>query len=483
MDVLETSNQTLALQRAEKLLVARDYSGAEEAFQMALEFDPSNATVWRGLGESQFALNNIDAAVRSTQRALQLDPNDHRTLNNVGVMLCHAGSYEAALNYFTRSLELAPSDLDARMNLCSLYGRLTLADSNAALKTSPLVAQLRWFSEFFPDEGRMALVKENHRLRDALLAQYRDKYRALNLRVLFYAPSVTMGALFYIFESWQQSLQYMGIGTRLKIAGESLDDADLAFSASAFVSVDSDAVLGAISNENLERLTSAGTTIIYVSEFSKQQRDADLYITFHLQPESNENIARRRKPVISLPFAFNPLIHYAHPARTLWDFAFVGTNSPLKLRETEAYLLPVVRNRSGILAGVGWPGRFGNIGQSDAALLYNFAAICPNFHLQAQIETGNEVNERAHVLAACGAFQLCDRPQALSSLYRDDEVASAATPREYAGMFDYYLNHDAERMAFATRAMRRAWASYSQFHVLERLIPHLQLRVDQKLPL
>jgi hypothetical protein len=174
-------------------------------------------------------------------------------------------------------------------------------------------------------------------------------------------------------------------------------------------------------------------------------------------------IARWNKRVISLPFAFNPFVHHAYPARTLWDFAFVGTNSPFKVQETNDYLVPIVCAHEGILAGTGWSGRFGNFTQEEAGLLYNFAAICPNYHIRAQIETNNEVNERTHAIAASGGFQLVDTPAALREMYSENEIASAISPAEYHKLFRYYLGEPAMRHEMAIRSMRVAWKSHSSF--------------------
>ncbi|MGB5137562.1 MAG: glycosyltransferase, partial [Candidatus Zixiibacteriota bacterium] len=187
----------------------------------------------------------------------------------------------------------------------------------------------------------------------------------------------------------------------------------------------------------------------------------------------DETLKEITSPLLSLPFAFNPLIHRMCPAQTLFDFAFVGTNSPIKQAATLDYLVPIVRNYVGVLAGTGWPGRFGCFSQEEAGFLYNFAAICPNYHLRNQIENYSEVNERTHVLQACGAFQLCDSPMAIRALYDEDELITAENPGEFQQLFSHYLSNPAERGSIVARGMTKAWGSYSQFAALQPLIEHV----------
>lgn len=51
----------------------------------------------------------------------------------------------------------------------------------------------------------------------------------------------------------------------------------------------------------------------------------------------------------SIPFGFNPLIHYPERTVVKYDYFFVGTNSYLKIEETNKYLLPIISKYKGIL--------------------------------------------------------------------------------------------------------------------------------------
>ena len=461
---------------ARALVESGQYGEAACLFERLVQTDPNDFAAWRELGECYYALQDKPAAERAFSRAHELAPSDSRTLNDIGVMLFNDQRYEEALGLLSQAITSDPDFGDACLNLCAVFGRVTLKDQNLCLRPQLLMEQLRRVSASAPDEQRNGLVSENLKLRESLLNEFRGRHSNSEIRILLYSPTVGMGALHYIFESWQQCLEFMGIPTLLVPVGGDISSATKSFKPSAILSLDCEAVWAGLNKDQLQAVADSGASVGLVSEFGNNISDADFYITFHLHPEQDDRIARSNKRVISLPFAFNPLIHHAYPARTLWEYAFVGTNSPLKTQETNDYLLPIVRAHEGILAGTGWPGRFGNLTQEESGLLYNFAAICPNFHLRAQIETSNEVNERTHVIAACGGFQLADAPAALREVYSENEIAGAISPAEYQMLFKYFLRQPALRNDMAVRSMRVAWKSHSQFHRLQRLVEFLQLK-------
>ena len=166
----------------------------------------------------------------------------------------------------------------------------------------------------------------------------------------------------------------------------------------------------------------------------------------------------------------------------IWNFFFVGTNSHLKLARTDAYLSPLIGKYNGILAGVGWPVGVGEMPLQDSSLMYNFAKIYPNYHLDNQVVNFNEVNERAFIIPACGGFELTDNPKAMRELFRDDEMAIADTPDQFAEMFDHYMSHPDERLELTRRGMNRVWKEYTLFHVLSRLIQFLDGSWSEALP-
>ncbi len=473
-----TQNRTSPTQSdilaGERLLESGDLEAAAALFEQVLRESPTSLPALQGLTEACFGLGDKSGAKHYLGLALEIDPEDPRTLNNAGVMLFHEKDYENSSQFLTKAIAIDPEYGEAHLNLCAVWGRLTLANQKQPIKSEALLATLRWIADHEADSARDELLSLNVSLRQALLNRYRNAYEGGRLRILLHAPTSIMGALFYIFESWQQCLSFMGIETRLILAGDSIADAIGTFEPNVLITVDHPDVSESIDWSFVyEHMNRHRMLIGVCSEFRSKPREADFYLTFHLDPCRDDRLMQVTSPLLSLPFAFNPLLHRMSPAQTLFDFAFVGTNSPVKQKETLEYLIPIVRGSVGILAGTGWPGRFNNLSQADAGFLYNFAAICPNYHLQAQLDTFSEVNERTHVLQACGAFQLCDRPAAISALYNEDELVTAASPTEYQAFFDHYLKRPEERAAIVRRGMIKAWESYSQFDVLKRLVEYL----------
>jgi spore maturation protein CgeB len=178
--------------------------------------------------------------------------------------------------------------------------------------------------------------------------------------------------------------------------------------------------------------------------------------------------------LISLPYAANPLKHYMRPGRCLWDYFFVGTNSPAKKREIENHLMPIIKNYRGIVAGAKWPQGLTELNSADVPLFYNFARICPNFHTTRQIEEYNEVNARTFMIPACGGFQLVDNPMAMKECFDEDEMCVAFSPREYQEKFEYYLENEEERIEYIRKGMRRVFNEHTLFHVLTRLAEFIQ---------
>lgn len=474
MPTISTIAASLSLSRIQELLQKGLITEAALLCESALNDGDNSAALYRLMGECCLGLGDLKTARIFTDQALQREPDDPETLNNAAVLCFQCREYQTAMNLLQRALDIRGDYLDAHLNLADTYGRLTLADANADIKTGQLVKSLKWLSAKHPDPLRQELVTENRHLRQDLLATYHNRRRDAKLRILLHAPDVSMGALYYIFESWQQCLEYQGVPTKLTTTRDDIKASLEAFKPTCLLSVDSNDVTDPHFLAAVEAYLRKHTLKLgYCADFQSQLHDADFRITFHLDPQRDPVLSRQTTPVISLPFAFNPLIHFAHPGRELWDFAFVGTNSPLKQDETAEYLIPIVRSHSGILAGTGWPGRFGKIGQSETALLYGMAAVCPNFHLQAQRDVFGEVNERTHVLAAVGAFQLIDCPAALRSLYDDSELAIAGSPAEYRSLFDHFATKPESRLQMSIKAMRKAWRHYSQFHVLDRLLEFL----------
>jgi spore maturation protein CgeB len=96
-----------------------------------------------------------------------------------------------------------------------------------------------------------------------------------------------------------------------------------------------------------------------------------------------------------------------------------------------------------------------------------------NLHSAAHVEgfdpQPDYLNPRTFELAACEAFQLVDSRTPLRAVFADDEVATFGSVADLRERVRYYLAHDDERRAMASRARRRALAEHTYAHRVQRI--------------
>lgn len=457
-----------------RVLELGDFSRAKTTFESALREIPHSVEALRGLAESCYGLGDLQEAERYSATALKMAPNDPQTLNNAGVILYAGKNYSRAEATFRKVLSVDSHYADAYFNLCELWGAVTSKTPPDPVRKRDLLNAVRWIGENAPDSNRDILLRENRQLRETLLQQYHHAYENSERRILLHRPG--NGALKYLMDSWREVLNYMGIETAVINWGERTDAKCESFRPNVFITVADPSYIGQLDLDYLRRYRrEQGLQVGHISTFEHSFEPCDFLITFHLDPSRDPVMSKADLPLLSLPFAINPLQHYMRPGTEVWDHFFVGTNSPFKTQETESYLLPIIRNHRGILAGTKWGGGIGELRVEEAAVLYNFARIYPNYHVRRQMEEFNEANERTFIIPACGGFELVDNPIALREIFNEDEMAVAHTPREFHEMFDHFLNNPGERQSYIEGGMRRVWKEYTLFHVLSKLADFLKV--------
>jgi spore maturation protein CgeB len=192
----------------------------------------------------------------------------------------------------------------------------------------------------------------------------------------------------------------------------------------------------------------------------------------HLTAEYQTRGAKR---VCYLPFCIDPAVHYpATPSREeqkTMGAAVTFAGSWSRRRER------LVGSLSGIdvrVWGHGWRHASRQtrairglklmsnpvIGR-NMSLALNASKIAINF---LTLDQRDRVNVRNLEIPACGAFQLCERSQALLSLFREGlEVACFSSSEELLDKVHYYLRHDSEREAIARAANARLIQSESTY--------------------
>jgi spore maturation protein CgeB len=82
------------------------------------------------------------------------------------------------------------------------------------------------------------------------------------------------------------------------------------------------------------------------------------------------------------------------------------------------------------------------------------------------------MTHRIYAAAGCGAFQLTMPTTITGRYFQPDELVQAASPSEYARLFDHYVDRPLERNAIALAALRRVYAEHTCFHRVDKLVSH-----------
>jgi tetratricopeptide (TPR) repeat protein len=94
---------------------------AREAFQKAVEMDPSYIEGWRNLGISYRNASEYAEAQEAFSRIVELDPQDVDALVSLGDMSFTLEDYEKALQSYASAAELQPEDYDLQFSLGAAY--------------------------------------------------------------------------------------------------------------------------------------------------------------------------------------------------------------------------------------------------------------------------------------------------------------------------------------------------------------------------
>ncbi len=463
------------VREGKRFLSAGDFKQATDRFKQVLLTNPKSTSALTGLTEARFAAGDVAAAQRYSLQAMQVAPHDPRALNNAGVLMYNMGDFDRAEKSFRKAAELDPECLDIHVNLLDLYASINQQELLDPDQQQTMLTSARWVADKGSDNPHDELMRENTRLRLDVLDRYTDRYAKAGIRILLHRPD--NGALKYLMDSWAEVLNTMGIPTELLHWGENTRDKIARFRPTVFITVSDPAYIEQLDMTPIRQYRHFHRLQIgHITTLEHSFEPVDFFITFHLDPSRDNRFSRLGRPLLSLPFAINPLRHYMRPGREVWDYFFVGTNSRLKTDQTAKLLIPIIKNYHGLLAGVGWPAGAGELPLDEVARLYSLAHISPNYHIAYQYDLYNEINERTYIIPACGGFELTDNPAAMKDMFAPDEMAVARSPQEYHEMFHHFLEHPEQRLAYIRKGMQRVYREYTLFHVLERLTEHLGVK-------
>ncbi|VVB57142.1 Glycosyl transferases group 1 [uncultured archaeon] len=180
----------------------------------------------------------------------------------------------------------------------------------------------------------------------------------------------------------------------------------------------------------------------------------------------------------AMPLAANPKLHFPENLPRTYDVAYVGNRLPRKEHTFQSVLFPLKKTRRVAIKGYNWStldrviNKFNRVARArrlplpeirtpnvitldEERRLYSSTKACLNFHEDAQITLGMDVNERTFKVPACGGFEISDNPKAVRKYYAEDEMATVESEAEWAKTIDYYLADDALRERMQKKATER----------------------------
>lgn len=96
---------------------------ALEAFQKAVDVDPTYIEGWRNLGISYRNAGNYEKAQECFAEIVKLDPEDADGLRSLGDVSFNLEDYDSAIESYVKAAELIPEDYDVQFNLGVAYFR------------------------------------------------------------------------------------------------------------------------------------------------------------------------------------------------------------------------------------------------------------------------------------------------------------------------------------------------------------------------
>ncbi len=149
------------LDEGNRLYNIGQFQDALQAFENAIQIDPTFADAYEGKTSTLCALGRYQEALTSVETALKLDPSYAASYNDKGDILYEFKSYEDALGYYQRALHLEPNNLEASLGrattLCSLgryeealaaYDRAIYLDTNVAIAYDGKAWALRQLKQY-----------------------------------------------------------------------------------------------------------------------------------------------------------------------------------------------------------------------------------------------------------------------------------------------------------------------------------------------
>jgi hypothetical protein len=341
------------------------------------------------------------------------------------------------------------------------------------------------------------VINQGFKLRSECLKRYYQKYRsAIDIKILIHVPTVTQSVAGHsLFNNLAEGLEFLGIYVQRFHSGEDIKTLLEEFRPTVFLTSDNDIYLNSINwkdvhlfriNNSLKlgltaSLEENGNTPLEDRFKRAEKLDVGFYYSFHSKEyvsskKEYDAFINRGYQIINIEFGANPLLYYPLPLikRDL-DYVFLASSNPSKRERYFKYLKEIVSKYSGFIDGPGWTSisKF-KFNKNRDRYIYARGRVGINLHIDMQINSASELNERTYILAMCAIPQLIDNPPLLFSRFSRVSMFSANNPKEYVDLFEYILNNPDEAKKKALIAQNEVFEKHTSFQRAEELIKSLQ---------
>ena len=195
--------------------------------------------------------------------------------------------------------------------------------------------------------------------------------------------------------------------------------------------------------------------------------EPEFYLTFMHDPQG--------PPIeyVTIPQACNPFTDYPRDLAKRYDYLMATSMTDERVEVSHRFLRPILGRYRGLWAGPRWGfGAEEGIPPLDMPLHYAQTRIALSPLVGFVHRYAAEVTHRVYAAAGCGAFQLTMPTSITGRYFKPEELVQAATPADYARLFDHYVDRPHERNAIALAALRRVYGEHTCFHRIDKLVSH-----------
>ena len=358
-----------------------------------------------------------------------------------------------------------------------------------------------WPAQHLPvEDADPAVVDTGRTLRAQVLVTNQRKHAAAGYRVLMLQPTSITAEIW--FGGLEQCMQHAGIDCRVLPPRTPAADVNAAFETlqpNVFVATESVEELSGLDLAFIRAYKRSHSCLrLFVpvwhsriprrkvpgrhstaadDEWRRRLRRDDLIGDAHLsifEPEFHERFshdpAGPTVDYVVIPQACNPFTDYPIAAAKCHDYFMAASMTDERVEVAHRFLRPILGRYRGLWAGPGWGFGAQGIPPAEMPLRYAQARIALSPLVGFVHHYGAELTHRVYAAAACGAFQLTTPMAHTHRYFQPEELLQAASPAEYARMFDHYVSRPQERNALSLSALRRVYGEHTGFHRVDKLV-------------